>query len=142
MFRGVDGQTTFTEWGSIVIGETYPTCTIEASDPRISGNQYSVHDYYRYDIRPTWGVRSFSAAITNEDGTWVATDGWGYQDPRDETMHYAGQFRGTGAYDGLSALLVYSQDYWGLAMDIEGVIIPGELPGAPELPVEATSATD
>ena len=140
--QGEYGQTTTTEWGSIVIGETYPSCLIEVSDPRISGNNYSVHDYYKYDGQPLWGVRSFSSVISNDDGTWVATDGWGYQHPEDSTMFYAGQYRGTGAYEGLSALVVLSQDRWGLRMDVEGVIIPGDLPEAPKPPIEAASGSD
>jgi len=136
------GQTTTTEWGSITLGETYPRCAIEASDARISGNSRSAHDYYKYDGRPEWGVRSFGSVISNEDGTWVAADGWGYQQPEDDTMFYAARYRGTDAYEGLSALVVLSQDSWGLRFDVEGVIFPGDLPEAPELPTEAASDSD
>ncbi len=139
---GDDGQTTTTEWGSVTIGETYPRCAIEASDPRISGNNHSVHDYYKYDGQPRWGVRSYSSVIGNEDGTWVATDGWGYQQPEDGTMFYAGRYRGTDAYEGLSALVVLSQDSWGMRFDVQGIIFPGDLPEAPELPTEAALGSD
>lgn len=140
--QGDPGTYTLTDWGSITVDESYPRCTVEASDPRISGNNYSVHDYYKYGGQPVWGVRSYSSVITNGDGSWVMTDGWGYQQPEDGTMLYAGHYRGTDAYDGLSALVVLTQDSWGLAFDVEGVIIPGDLPPAPELPIESASASD
>ncbi|MEX1295170.1 MAG: hypothetical protein AB1Z67_03260 [Candidatus Limnocylindrales bacterium] len=47
-----------------------------------------------------------------------------------------------GAYEGLSALTLLSQDIWGLSFDFEGVIVPGGLPEAPEPPVEAALAAD
>jgi hypothetical protein len=137
---GMDGTTSSTGWGSLTKGETYPRCTIEVSDPRINGNNYSVHDYYRYDRRPQWGVRSVSNVITNDGGSWVSTRNWGYHQPHDGTMFYAAELRGTGAYEGLSALMVLSQDTWGLSFDVEGVIIPGEMPEAPELPLEEALA--
>lgn len=139
---GDDGQTTTTEWGSVTTGETYPRCAFEVSDPRISGNNHSVHDYYKYDGQPRWGVRSYSSVIGNEDGTWVATDGWGYQQPEDGTMFYAGRYRGTDAYEGLSALVVLSRDSWGMRFDVQGIIFPGDLPEAPELPTEAALGSD
>jgi hypothetical protein len=136
------GDSTATDWGSSTVGETYPRCGVEASDPRISGNSYSVHDYYRYDFAPQWGVRRFASVITNENGSWISTDGWGYQQPEDGTMFYAARFRGTDAYEGLSALFVLSQDVWGLRFDVEGVIFPGDLPALPEPPIEAATASD
>ena len=136
------GSTTLTDWGSSTVGETVPRCAIEASDPRISGNNYSVHDYYRFDFAPPYGVRRFASVITNEDGSWISTDAWGYQQPEDGTMFYAGRFRGTDAYEGLSALFVLSQDTFGLRFDVEGVIFPGDLPAAPEPPIEAAAASD
>lgn len=140
MPAGDEGTTTLTDWGSIVEGETYPDCTIETSDPRISGSHYSVHDYYKYGGVPPWGVRAISLVITNDEGAWVSTDGFGYQQPWDGAMFYAQQFRGTGAYEGLTALLVHTQDQWGLTMDVQGVIFPGELPEAPEPPIEEALA--
>jgi hypothetical protein len=137
---GNEGTTTRSDWGTFVEGETYPRCTIETSDPRISGSHYSVHDYYKYRGRPNWGVRSASLVITNDDGAWVTTDGWGYQQPWDGAMFYAQRFEGTGAYDGLTALMIHTQDEWGFDFDVEGVIIPGELPEMPAAPVEAALA--
>lgn len=139
---GRDGEITDFEWGTLTRGETYPRCTIEASDPRMSGNNYSVHDYYKYDRRPSWGVRSVGNVVTNEEGTWVSEEHWGYQHPEDGTMLYAARYRGTGEYEGLSALAVLSQDTFGLSFDVEGVIFPGELPEAPAPPIEAALAAD
>ena len=73
-------------------------------------------------------------------GTWVSTDGWGYHKPSDGSMFYVIRYRGTGAHEGLTALSVMSQDSWGFTFDVEGFIIPGELPEAPEPPVEEALA--
>jgi hypothetical protein len=140
--RGLGGEATELDWGSLTTGETYPRCTIEASDPRIDGTNYSVHDYFRYAGKPRWGVRSVSNVITNDGGTWVSEDHWGYQHPEDGTMLYAARYRGTDGYEGLSAVAVMSQDHWGFEFAIEGVIFPGELPQAPEIPLEAALAAD
>ena len=92
--QGEEGTTTLTEWGSIVEGETYPRCDVEVSDSRFSGNNYSVHDYYKYGGVPPWGVRSNSSVITNEGGSWVGEQGWGYQHPEHGAMRYVGIYRG------------------------------------------------
>jgi hypothetical protein len=139
--QGEYGTVTTTDFGSFTEAETYPRCRIEVSDPRFSGNNYSVHHYYKYDAKPTWGVRSNSSVITNEHGTWVGEQGWGYQHPEHGAMRYTGLFHGTGDYEGLTALMILSQDSFGLALDIEGVIFPGELPPVPEPAVEEALAT-
>ncbi len=140
--QGEYGTTSPTDWGSVVEGETYSHCPVEVGDHRFTGNMYSVHDYYKYAGLPTWGVRNVSAVLTNDDGYWVSTTDWGYQQPEDGTMAYAMQWRGRGAYEGLSALTILSQDAWGLNMDLEGIIFPGELPEAPEPPIEAALAAE
>lgn len=140
--QGKYGSTQVTEWGSFVEGETYPRCSVEVGDPRFTGNMYSVHDYYKYDGKPTWGVRSVSAVLTTDEGHWVSTSNWGYQQPENGAMAYAMQWRGEGAYEGLSALSFLSQDEFSLILDLEGVIFPGELPAAPASPVEAALALD
>ncbi len=126
--QGEYGTTTMTDWGSIVEGETYPRCTIETSDPRISGSHYSVHDYYTYGGEPTWGVRTVSLVITNDEGAWVSTDGWGYQQPWDGAMFYAQQLRGTGAYEGLTALMVHDPGRVGPHDGRPGGHLPGRAP--------------
>lgn len=140
--QGEYGTTLNTEWGSKVEGETYTRCGVEVSDPRFTGNMHSVHDYYKYDGKPTWGVRSVSAVLANEDGHWVSTSNWGYQQPLDGAMAYAIQWRGEGAYEGLSALTLMTQDQCCLIMDMEGVVFPGELPEAPDTPIDAALAVD
>ena len=140
--QGSLGTTHLTEWGSWVEGETYPACAVEVGDPRFAGNIYSVHDYYKYDGRPNWGVRNVSAVLTNDEGHWVSTSNWGYQQPEDGAMAYAMQWRGEGAYEGLSALTLATQEKMSLILDMNGVIFPGELPKAPETPLEAALAVD
>lgn len=140
--QGTLGTESDTEWGSITEGETYDRCHLDADDPRISGNCHSVHDYHKYAGKPTWGVRAVSDVITNDDGSWVG-GGWGYQHPESGAMHYVDVYRGTGAYEGLSALQVLSQGSFGLSFDSDSVIFPGELPPYPELlPAEQASASD
>lgn len=131
--QGTLGTVSDTAWGSITEGETYPRCLLDADDPRISGNSHSVHDYRKYAGKPEWGVRASSDVISNDDGSWVG-GGWGYQHPESGAMHYVDLYRGTGAYEGLSALQVLTQGSFGLSLDSDGVIFPGELPPYPELP--------
>jgi hypothetical protein len=138
---GMPGTRTDFDWGTMVTGETYAKCAVETDDDRVTGNSYTIHDYYKYAGQPQYGVRSAAVVLTNEDGTWVTTNGWGYQRPLDGTMLYVNEFRGTGAYDGLSALMVLTQKGWGAWFDVEGVIIPGDLPPTPEAPIEAALAT-
>jgi hypothetical protein len=138
--QGDWGALTTTDFGSHTEGETYARCRIEASDPRFSGNNYSVHDYYKYAGQPQWGVRSNSSVITNEHGTWVGEQGWGYQHPEHGALRYTGLYHGTGDYEGLTALLLLSQDEFGLTFDVEGVILPGDLPPVPAAAVEEALA--
>jgi hypothetical protein len=139
---GTYGTTLVTEWGSKVEGETYPRCSVEVSDPRFTGNMHSVHDYYTYDDKPTWGVRTVGAVVTTDEGHWVSTSSWGYQQPVDGAMTYALEWRGQDAYEGLTALTLLTQEQWGLNLDMEGVIFPGELPETPAVPLEAALAAD
>jgi hypothetical protein len=134
---GEAGTVTTSDLRSLTEGETY-RCTHVSSDPRISGDGYSVHDSFRFDGVRRAGVRTVRSVITNDAGAWVGEQEWGYQNPRHGAMRYAHLYRGTGDYEGLSALMVLTQDRYGPYFDVEGVIFPGDLPPAPEAPVEAT----
>ena len=131
--QGSYGTISDTQWGAVTEGETYDRCLLDVGDPRIDGNSHSVHDYHKYAGKPQWGVRASSDVISNEAGSWVG-GGWGYQHPESGAMHYVDTYRGTGAYEGLSALQILSQGGFGLSFYSDGVIFPGELPPYPELP--------
>ena len=100
--------------------------TAEVSDPRLSGEVTFIDDADRYqndngfsDI--VWG----SITIENDDGTWEGRS-VGTSDitagGRGITYHELG---GTGAYEGLSAVLFMPEDATGLPLS--GVIFPGAL---------------
>ena len=140
--EGELGTVTTLEWGTLNEGETYTECLMETDDPRISGNNHSIHNYYKYDGYPMWGVRNAASVITNDEGTWVSDRLVGYQEPWNSDLTYAGEYHGTGAYEGLTAILFLTQESFGLDFDAQGVIIPGELPEAPDPPIEAGLAVD
>jgi hypothetical protein len=140
--RGELGSLTTFAWGSLNEEETYSECLVETDDSRFSGNNHSIRNYYKYDGQPRWGVRNAASIIINDEGTWVSRRLVGYQKPWNADLKYAGEYHGTGANEGLTALLFLTQDSFGLDFDAEGVIIPGTLSAAPEAPSEAELASD
>jgi hypothetical protein len=131
---GETGEGTYLEWGQQVRGNHYRDITMEVDDPRLSGTLESLINFDHFLGGPQWGVRTTAGQIVNDDGTWVTTLSFGYQNPATTGMHYVTVYRGTGDYEGLSALTIASEDSFGLWFDIDGVIFPGELPPYPELP--------
>ncbi len=130
---GRQGEAIEQDWGTSIRGEYYPRGTIEVSDDRLSGSHRSIHNYDHFRGGAKYGVRTTDLEITNDLGTWTG-QGIGLQVPHDSTMHYEFRLAGSGAYEGLSALLTLSQDEFGFSFDADGVIFPGELPPYPELP--------
>jgi len=105
------------------------------SDPRLNGRLRFVRneDFHGLQDR-VWSV---SARIDNELGSWLGS-GHGYRD-RDLMLRQTVLLRGTGAYEGLSALL-YIDDiresgipYNGI-VDYYGIVFPGDLPMTPPVP--------
>jgi hypothetical protein len=128
------GELHVTDWGQTARGNHYQDIEVEANDPRLTGKQESLINFDHFVGGPKWGVRTTASEIVNDGGSWISTLSYGYQDAGTTGMHYANVYRGTGDYEGLSAVTITSQDEWGFWMDTDGVIFPGELPPYPELP--------
>ena len=76
---------------------------------------------------------SSRCAVARSETSACAAASTGFQSPATGAMHYEVLLAGEDAYEGLSALLVLSQDEWGHTFDVDGVIFPGELPEYPAL---------
>jgi hypothetical protein len=119
-----------TDWGCRFRGERWSS-PLEVSDPRISGTWHMILNYDTFTDGASYGVRSVSNTIVNDDGSWTGT-GTGFQDPTTEGLHYQVLLTGQGAHEGLSALIFLSQDSYSMTFDVDGVIFPGELPEYPD----------
>ncbi len=104
-------------------GETWTGIRVEASDPRLMGELSSTfdRDVHPGDIGVVWGTMT----ITNDAGSWTGTFIGPIRREDASVWPVMEQLTGNGAYEGLSAIIL--QDNRGR---FEGVILPGELPGA------------
>jgi hypothetical protein len=103
--------------------------TIEASDPRISGEWVQVNSRATYPDRTgpggSFSVRSGSVRIENADGAWAGTlTGFSKGDSELEWNLLEGQ----GAYEGLTAVFLWT---WP-GRTLEGVIVPAAFPEPPD----------
>lgn len=100
---------------------------IEASDPRISGDWAQVLAVRVFDPDGDGAVlQTATISIANEGGSWSGTySGWAGGSSGQGWNVLAGE----GGYDGLTA--VFSQTTDGT---VEGLIVPGAAPAAPEAP--------
>ena len=100
--------------------------TIELDDARLSGTLYHV---WNRDYMLGGQVLTGTVELVNDGGSWVGTMR-GYK--LGGTRHYwQMQLTGTGAYDGLSALLVF-RGVDDIRQEVEGFVFPGALPDYPE----------
>lgn len=94
------------------------------SDPRLSGEVWSVHDYLDYNGSSS-GARLTSATvgIDNDGGSWTGTIR-GYEPPGVDDWHAFIELTGSGGYEGLSATLMMLDQggHW----DVQGMIYPGD----------------
>ena len=104
---------------------------IAMSDPRLSGTISSIYDQ---DVRTgaagdvsTFSVGAGTYRIENEAGSWEGPSIflWEGSFPTDVTSD-TGLLVGSGAYEGLSAFLVF--DFSQTQAPVVGVIVPGEMP--------------
>ena len=94
------------------------------SDPRLSGEVTSVHDYLDFNGYAAGArITSASVGIDNEGGSWTGTIR-GYEAPGDDAWNAVIELTGSGGYEGLSATLMMLDQggHW----DIQGIIYPGE----------------
>lgn len=102
------------------------------SDPRLSGHFWSVHNVDQFfDDLGEAGVGT--VGIDNDEGSWTGTFR-GFEMPGVQdgyAWYYNLLLTGSGAYDGLSAMLQFDpqEAFWA----IEGIIFPGELPEYPDM---------
>jgi hypothetical protein len=98
--------------------------TLELSDPRLSGEVWSVHDYRDFNGYSSGArVTSATMGIDNDGGSWAGTIR-GYEVPGNDDWHAVIDLTGSGGYEGLSAMLMMLDQgsYW----DIQGMVYPGE----------------
>jgi len=108
---------------------------IELDDARLSGTIYLAlnedligEKYQHHDGEVSTGTLE----LVNDDGSWIGTVR-GFTSMNPATQHWHMDLTGTGAHEGLSALLEAKGPYG--SGDVEGLIFPGVLPEYPE-PVE------
>jgi uncharacterized cupredoxin-like copper-binding protein len=129
-------------------GESYAFSWI-ASDPRIAGTATMVVSETDYReaataLVPTgeFGtIRTAVIRIDNDGGSWAGPLTWlQLEDP--ELVDVSGWLTGTGAYEGLSAYVVWSFGTADAERDLWGHITAEGPPAMPEIPMEEVSAGD
>ena len=106
-----------------------PTSTVEASDPRISGDWLQVDNPASYSDRAgpgrSFSVRTSSVRIENADGAWAGTYAGIY---KGDSGHEWNVLEGEGAYEGLTAVFLFTSP----GFTLEGVILPAAFPVPPD----------
>ena len=116
------------ERGRGYMGETM------TSDPRLSGTVTASDNADRFcdgvcspdtlQADLLWGTFE----IANADGTWVGTSVGTTDMAADGAGVTYYELSGTGAYDGMSAVLFETEEFPGPIFNLSGVMFPGELP--------------
>jgi hypothetical protein len=115
---------------------------IEMSDPRLSGTLSQVFTVVKHPVAGDDTIRVFTGEyrIENEGGSWEGTNlgmerGAGPWD----TVTDTGVLVGSGAYEGLTAYLMFDWSILSPPYEVTGAIFPGDLPPQvtfEELPVQ------
>ena len=113
---------------------------IEMDEPRLSGQLRSMLNMDTYGGPVLGGdgsVVSASTELVNDDGTWTGTlRGYAYPHSSDgfpqRDMIWHIELTGTGAYEGLSALLYAHGPISRQVLEVEGFVFPGVLPEYPD----------
>jgi hypothetical protein len=123
-----EGRNTYRDWRRVID-------PVETGDPRISGQLWMNQDYDTlHDSRATVAVGH--AGIDLDEGAWRGTfSGNGAAGYEGLALIHV-DLRGTGAYEGLSAMLFLYFDEASIDHDLgdfdsEGIVFPGELPPMP-----------
>lgn len=107
---------------------------VSTNDPRLDGTFEFHQNIYEFLANDMYSgtVHSGTGRITNDDGSWTS-EFHGFAQPGKNAYHnghYALQFTGEGAYEGLSAMLLMTPvpgSHW----DVQGILFPGALPELP-----------
>ncbi len=116
------GTSTETAFGRLLEGQVMGYFT-QSSDPRMSGDMTTTANGHLFDseeIMYPAVVLTGSQVIENEAGSWVGTF-IAIDYPGTPDLHLQSILTGTGAYEGLSAIITNG----------EGLIFPGDLPASP-----------
>lgn len=109
------------------------------SDARLSGEARVTWnaDMYRphYMVQTSGGIVAGRLMVDNEAGSWEGTLR-GVVWPEWDGLRHQVRLVGSGAYEGLRALLYLSSSAYDEDMTVKGLIFPGEPPPLPELPAE------
>lgn len=113
-------------------GDGWEFRDVELSDPRVSGTWRAVNNEDSYYA--AGGVWTQARRIDNAAGSWLG-DFTGYRSPSGRWMHQ-GTLTGSGAYEGLSAI-VFMEDTGQTTYHVHGMVFPGGLPETPDYPERA-----
>jgi hypothetical protein len=116
-----------------VVSEFFNTTDmpIEMSDPRLSGTLSQVYTLVKHPVAGDDNLRVFTGRyrIENEGGSWEGSNaGMERGSGPWRTVTDTGVLVGSGAYEGLTAYLVFDWTYSLPATTVTGAIFPGDLP--------------
>ena len=115
-----------------MLGEAWQITLSDMSDPRMNGKLRIASNVDFHGLQGR--VSSFATRIDNELGSWLGT-GHEYFGTTDMDLVFGQAFyRGTGAYEGLSAMVFMQSPRGHDGPDYYGIVFPGEMPEVPEMP--------
>ena len=134
------GRTLYGDGVTYRIGQVWEGRYDDMDDPRLNGawrtvlNRMGYRDTAHQPVGKVWTAAS---RIDNEEGSWIGTVN-GYEKPIADfspMWYQQGLYAGSGAYDGLSALIFHIDTRNGY--DTHGIVFPGEMPPLPDVPEPA-----
>ena len=126
---GQRGTTTYTPRGVEERDASY-VADVSASDPRLSGRLTTKHGYDTIFGVPGTAAMAGLERLENDDGAWEGPFR-GVTYPGTNDMHYQAVMSGSGAYEGLTAVVRADNARNQHEFEFEAVIFPGRLPEIP-----------
>ena len=114
-----------------MLGAAWQMTLSDMSDPRMNGKLRIAYNEDFYGVQGR--VSSFTTRIDNELGSWLGTGEEYFGTTSMDLLFGQAFYRGTGAYEGLSAM-VFMQGRGVDGLDYYGIVFPGEMPEVPEMP--------
>ena len=114
-----------------MLGDASQMTLSDMSDPRMNGTLRIASNVDFHGLQGR--VSSYSTRIDNELGSWLGT-GHGYFATDVNLLFRQAFYRGTGAYEGLSAMVFMQAPRGREGLDYYGIVFPGDMPEVPEMP--------